>query len=156
MNSKVLRCKKIDEKYILSPRKFFNTFGHLCLNEEILSRNFSKKQLYYFLDEYLTQVPQEMVTYENIATGRVILVGRPNSFNAYLRPPVKQEKTRTNEIEQMNLDELLKKYSASQDDLDSSLYLNEILSRIKKESGKPKKEEPPKVYKKYLYQNIDK
>ena len=40
--------------------------------------------IFYFFEHDLEQVPEEMVTYENVAKGDVILVGRPNSFRAFL------------------------------------------------------------------------
>ena len=89
MNNKILKTHKIDQKYVLSERKFLYTFGYLCLEDELIkNKNMSKKQLYYFLEQRLNQASELDVTLENVVTGKIILVGRGNCFRAYYRPEI--------------------------------------------------------------------
>ena len=87
MNNKILKIHKIDERYVLSERKFLYTFGYLCLEDELIkNKSMSKKQLYYFLEQRLEPASEYEVTLENVVTGKIILVGRGNNFRAYYRP----------------------------------------------------------------------
>lgn len=180
MNNKILRLNKIDERYILSPKKFLYTFGYMCLGDKLVNSNLNKRQLYFFLEQVLTPVPEEMVTYENVAKGNIILIGRGNNFNAYLRPRdirkeievkpksdikrvvVKQEKKKT--IKDISLSQLIRLYNENISSEEAEIYLNEILLRSSLsmvDVNKPKDKVLSRAYKsKYQRQkqrnNIDK
>ena len=149
MNNRVLKKQKIDQQYVLSEKKFLYTFGYLCLGSELIDkRSWKKKDLQYLLQRNLIQVPEEMVTYENIARGEIILVGRPNSFRAYLRPKEKREEiklsmpevntkeekseeTKERTVNDYSLTELLNAYRNNFDNEKSQVYLEELMNRLR-------------------------
>lgn len=181
MNGKILKKYKIDERYVLSERKFLYTFGYLCLEHDLVDgKGLTKKQLYYFLEQKLTPASEEDVNFANVATGKIILVGRTGNFRAYHRPiemehihqqaeNVKLKKNYesyrssiTDSLGKMKLSEVLTKYYENDDNDASILYLEELLSRVKTASVNAK-EEPArkyknkiKCYKRNLESNIDK
>ena len=145
MNGKVLRVNKIDERYILSPKKFLYTFGYMCLGDKLVNSNLNKRQLNFFLEQVLTPVPEEMVTYENVATGNVILIGRGNNFNAYLRPrDIREEiETKPKEVKEqtpikpnvqkklsdLSLSQLITLYKENITEETAQIYIDEIKRR---------------------------
>lgn len=143
MNNKILRKYKIDERYVLSERKFLYTFGYLCLEQDLIeNKGLNKKQLYYFLEQKLENASEEEIDLANVATGKIILVGRPNSFRAYRRPIIvddvvfkrsHKEKVKYSEknlIGNLSYSELIKNYYDNIDNDKSFLYLEEFLTRI--------------------------
>lgn len=154
MNNKILKLHKIDERYILSERKFLYTFGYLCLEEELIkNKNMSKKQLYYFLEQKLVPASELEVTLENVATGKIILVGRGNNFRAYCRPQ-ENEFINTADVSS-NLDEksinyvkklstLIDKYYDYEYEDCSLEYFEEIISCAKLDNHSYGKEIPKK------------
>lgn len=149
MNNRVLKKQKIDQQYVLSERKFLYTFGYLCLGQELIDKkSWKKKDLQYLLQRNLTQVPEEMVTYENVARGEIILVGRPNSFRGYLRPKEKRDEQKLSvskidvnqnkkeqnterTINDYSLTELLNAYRDNFDNEKSQVYLEELMDRLR-------------------------
>ena len=148
MNNQVLKKNKIDVQYVLSEKKFLYTFGCICFGEKfILNRSWTKKDIFYFFEHDLEQVPEEMVTYENVAKGDVILVGRPNSFRAFLRPQVKtleeietvpkirikrikREVKKEKTVEDYSLTELLDDYHNNMDSDLGQIYFEELIGRL--------------------------
>lgn len=146
MNNQVLRKRKIDVQYVLSEKKFLYTFGYLCLGKDFVDKkSWKKKDLRYILERNLIQAPEEMVTYENVARGEVLLVGRPDSFRAYMRPKEEIEekvisklnvvRTKKKELKEKNiceytLTELLDAYHNTFEHEDSQIYLDELISRL--------------------------
>ena len=179
MNNKILKTHKIDQKYVLSERKFLYTFGYLCLEDELIkNKNMSNKQLYYFLEQRLNQASELDVTLENVVTGKIILVGRGNCFRAYYRPEiydeslneVKDESTTMTVAEENESDSivdksisyLLQKYYENENEESSVLYLEELLSRTNLKANKEtaisvrRYKNKIKCYKKSFDTDIDK
>lgn len=146
MNNQVLRKRKIDVQYVLSEKKFLYTFGYLCLGRDFVEKkSWKKRDLRYILERNLIQVPEEMVTYENVARGEVLLVGRPDSFRAYLRPKeklpekitevskisiTKKSEEDKKEICDYTLTELLEAYHDTFEQKESQICLDELISRL--------------------------
>lgn len=154
MNNKILKLHKIDERYILSERKFLYTFGYLCLEEELIkNKTMSKKQLYYFLEQKLVPASELEVTLENVATGKIILVGRGNKFRAYYRPQANEiintvglfpnlEEKSNNHAKKIST--LIDNYYEYKDEECSLEYLEEILNCAKLDNHSYGKEIPKK------------
>ena len=183
MNNKILKIHKIDERYVLSERKFLYTFGYLCLEDELIkNKSMSKKQLYYFLEQRLDPASELEVTLENVVTGKIILVGRGNKFRAYHRPILESKKDNvsenvsvrrvgikriekyskyTNPLTNLSLSELLEKYNNWDELKENLLYLEEILLRVNEyndiiDDFSDKNKVKVKSYKKKMATNIDK
>ncbi len=180
MNNKILKQHKIDERYVLSERKFLYTFGYLCLEDELIKNGaMTKKQLYYFLKQRLNHASEEEIDLASVATGKIILVGRPNNFCAYYRPieiikeatdyndleenkRVENHSKRINPLTQISLSELLQLYYENILNDDSMVYLEEILLRTNMEKSYEsqlldrKYKNKIKCYKQNLKSNLDK
>ena len=148
MNNKVLKKHKIDAKYVMSERKFMYTFGCLCLDEDfVLNKDWSRKERFCFFKDNLVPVPEEMVTFESVARGEVILVGRANYFHAFLRPEkkkteiiktvpkvhvqrVKKVETKEKTVGDYSLTELLNSYHENIDNELGQDYFEELIGRL--------------------------
>ena len=169
MNGKILKKHKIDERYVLSEKKFLYTFGYLCLEQDLMENKcLNKKQLYFFLEQRIEPACEEDITLANVATGQIILVGRPNNFRAYHRPKIiddiifnsKDEQPKESvPISDLSYSELISRYYDSIDSDESFLYLDEFFTRINHNKYKERDElakNKIKCYKKNLRTYIDK
>lgn len=164
MNNQVLRRQKIDEQYILSDRKLLHTFGYSCLGEGVVEKeSWKKKQIKGLLNQYLVEVPQALVTYESVTRGEVILVGRPDSFKAYLRPSEtlknmkcstkKTVKNINDEVNNYGLSELLDAYHDNFETEEGLFYLEILVNRLNEIARKKQKQQ---MHSKTYRKGIDK
>ena len=151
MNKKDLKRLRIDESYVMSPKRFLIRLGITCVPK---IGKITFKHLHFILEHKLCHADVFDVKPDAIYRGDIFLVGSPNEFYPYYNPMRCYQKPPELIVLQTETQLMLSMLYDKYKETGEIKYINELYDRVYKTKEEENAPTKTKIYSKYQRQHF--